>query len=90
MRTQHPSIVLVGENIRRLRESAGYSQDEFAAHIELDRSYYGHVERGNYNITLEVLFRIAVGLEVDPGELLPRVGRIGSLPPPSGTRGRRR
>lgn len=89
MRKQHPSIEMVGRQIRARREALGVSQDDFAASVNMDRAYYGHVERGLYNITLEVLFRIAVGLKCTPGELLPDLSALKNLPTTSRARGRR-
>jgi len=66
------------------------SQDDFAARVHLHRSYYGHVERGLYNITLEVLFRISVGLGCSPAELMPDPALLTHLPMTSRARGRRR
>ncbi|WP_411888378.1 helix-turn-helix domain-containing protein [Hydrocarboniphaga effusa] len=90
MRKQHPSIELVGRLIRSRREAMGVSQDDFAAMVNLDRAYYSHVERGRYNITLEVLFRIAVGLGCTPAELMPEASELTNLPATSRTRGRRK
>lgn len=89
MRTPHRSIVIVGQKIRALRESAGLSQEDFAGHIDVDRSYYSHIERGRYNITLEMLFRIAQGLGCEPADLLPTRRQIGELPAPPKAKGRR-
>lgn len=90
MRKQHPSIELVGRAIRARREALGFSQDDFAARVNLHRSYYGHVERGLYNITLEVLFRIAVGLGCAPADLMPDPSTLTNLPLTSRVRGRRK
>lgn len=89
MRKQHPSIEMVGRSIRVRREALGVSQDDFAAKVNVDRAYYSHVERGRYNITLEVLFRIAVGLGCCPGELLPDITELHGLPHTSRARGKR-
>ncbi|WP_028081457.1 helix-turn-helix domain-containing protein [Solimonas soli] len=89
MRTPHHSLALVGQQIRALREAAGLSQEDFAGRIDVDRSYYSHIERGRYNITLEMLFRIAQGLGCEPAELLPLRRQIGQLPPPPKSKGRR-
>ncbi len=61
---------VVGENIRQKRLAAGYSQEAFALHAKLDRSYMGRIERGETNITLEVLNTIAEKLECTPDKLL--------------------
>lgn len=89
MRKQHPSIEMVGRSIRTRREALGISQDDFAAKVNVDRAYYSHVERGRYNITLEVLFRIAAGLACPPAELMPELSALTDLPHTSRARGRR-
>lgn len=81
MPTPHPLAIAIGAAIRSRREAAGYAQDEFAAVIDLDRSYYSHIERGRYNITVGILAKIAVGLGVEPDELLPRLKELRRIPP---------
>ena len=90
MREQHPSIQAVGRLIRSRREALGVSQDDFAAKVNVDRAYYSHVERGRYNITLEVLFRISVGLGCPPAELMPDPAMLVDLPSTSRARGQRK
>jgi transcriptional regulator with XRE-family HTH domain len=41
----------LGEAIRASRNERGYSQEGFAAHAGMDRSYYGAIERGGFNFT---------------------------------------
>ena len=48
-----------GRRLRELRKSAGYSQEGFADHCELDRSYVGQVERGEKNVSLLNIERFA-------------------------------
>ena len=60
----------VGKNLRRLRNKLGASQDEFADMAGLHRTYIGAVERGERNITLSTLQRIATALKAEPEELL--------------------
>lgn len=69
-------LVAVGERVRRLRESRGYSQEDFAAKSGLDRAYYGGVERGERNVSARNLIRIASTLGVEVGELFPPVGDL--------------
>lgn len=73
--TTHPSQRALGLAIRTFREEAGYSQESFARHAGLDRSYYGAVERGVFNLTFESLIRIAGGLGVGLGELCTRADK---------------
>ena len=48
--------------IRRLREACGVSQEAFADHIQMHRTYYGAIERGARNMTLKSLEKVSAGL----------------------------
>jgi excisionase family DNA binding protein len=50
--------------IRSTRRERGHAQEAFAARVGLDRSYFGAVERGEFNITMDTLTTIADGLGV--------------------------
>lgn len=56
--------------VRALRREAGISQEDLANRSELDRSYVGQVERGERNISLDNIYRLAKALEVPPSSLL--------------------
>ncbi len=60
----------VGCNVRRLRESKGWSQEELAFETGLHRTYISGIERGVRNPTVVVLDRIAGKLGVEPDRLL--------------------
>ena len=60
----------LGRAVRRLRREAGYSQESFADKCKLHRTYMGSVERGETNISLDNLERIAKALNLSPGQLL--------------------
>jgi transcriptional regulator with XRE-family HTH domain len=62
----------LGKAIRAVRESKGYTQESFASGAELDRSYYGAIERGEFNITVDTIMTIAAGLEESAAELFNR------------------
>lgn len=53
-----------------MREDAGFSQEKFAQKIQIDRSYYGRIERGGQNISISTICTIAAGLGVSPAVLL--------------------
>lgn len=53
---------IVGQRIRELREKKGWSQEKLAEHADLDRTYIGRIERGEKNIGLENLVKIAAAL----------------------------
>ena len=79
----------VARIIRRLRSDRGWSQEEFAAHCGLHRTYIGAIERGEYNVTIGTLDKLAVALGIEPWELLKEdvVFRpTESTTPPSGSR----
>lgn len=67
--------VIVGRNLKRLREKQSLSQEEFAWEAGLHRTYISGVERGIRNPTVTVLKKIADALEVEPGELFQPVKR---------------
>lgn len=62
----------LGGAIRAVRNERSFSQEAFAAHAGLDRSYYGAVERGEFNPTVDTVVKIAVGLEVTVAALFER------------------
>jgi len=60
----------VGFNIRRIREEQGFSQERLAALADLHRAYIGQIERGEKNIGLKNLEKIAKALNVNIKDLL--------------------
>ena len=62
--------ISLGNVIRAKREALGYSQDSFADVIGMHRAYYSSIERGERNLTLSTLYRVAEGLGLRPGKLL--------------------
>lgn len=60
----------IGQVIRQTREAREFSQDGFALHAGVDRSYYGKLERGQRQPTVGLLLRIARALDVPGATLL--------------------
>ena len=60
----------VGLNIRRCREKKGWSQEQLAFEADLHRAYIGHIERGEKNIGLINLEKIAKALNVVIAKLI--------------------
>lgn len=60
----------VGKNLRRVRRQLGYSQESFGDHIGWHRTFVGAVERGERNLTLKTVARLADQLGVHPLDLL--------------------
>jgi transcriptional regulator with XRE-family HTH domain len=71
----------VGANLRRRREAEGLSQEAFAGVLGFHRTYMGGLERGERNLTLKSLERIAERLNVDPLALLDSGSRSTSSRP---------
>jgi len=65
--------IAAGRAIRAHREHAGYSQESFADHVGMHRAYYSAIERGEKNVTLVTLNRVAKGLRLTLSELLENV-----------------
>lgn len=69
-RNDTTTLEKVGANIRRIRQANNMSQEALALKAEVDRSYLGGVERGERNISVLNLKKIADALEVQTGKLL--------------------
>ena len=59
---------LIGVRAKELREATGLSQVDFAAKIEMSRSYYAEIETGKRNAAARNLLKIANGLDVTLAE----------------------
>jgi transcriptional regulator with XRE-family HTH domain len=64
----------LGGAIREVRKKQGYTQESFALRAGMDRSYYGAVERGEFNVTVDTIMAIVTGLDVSAAELFKRAG----------------
>jgi transcriptional regulator with XRE-family HTH domain len=60
----------LGLNLKKLREEQGFSQESFADHCGLHRTYISGIERGVRNPTVVILDKIAKALKVPVGLLL--------------------
>ena len=60
----------VGERLRRLRTRRGWSQEELGFESGLHRNYIGGIERGERNVGVENIARLATALGVRPRDLL--------------------
>ncbi|WP_059041413.1 helix-turn-helix domain-containing protein [Paenibacillus rubinfantis] len=60
---------IVGKRIREYRKQKDWTQEQLAEAASLHYSYIGGVERGDRNISLETLEKIATALDIPAGEL---------------------
>ena len=60
----------VGQSLQAYRKARGLSQEAFADVLGVHRTYMGGIERGERNLTLRSLERIAGRIQRDPLELL--------------------
>lgn len=68
-------IRALGEVIRDKRSKLGYSQESFAAEVGLHRTYIGQVERGEKNLTIKNLVRIAEKLGIKLFKIISEVDK---------------
>lgn len=59
-----------GDKVRHYRNLLGLSQEKFAEKANVHRTYIGTVERGETNITLVNVYKLAEALEVSVSKLL--------------------
>jgi transcriptional regulator with XRE-family HTH domain len=64
-----PVLVALGITIREIRVKKGFSQESVALASGLDRSYFGGIERGEHNVAVANLEKIASALDVSIRDL---------------------
>lgn len=67
-------LVALGRAVRARRKEIKLSQEALAHLAEVDRSHMGKIERGERNVTLLNILKIAQALETRPSELLKIAG----------------
>ena len=69
---RHDPLKRFGERVRSMRERLRLSQEALAAKAGIHRTYMGGVERGERNISLKNIIRLATALGVSPSEMFDR------------------
>jgi transcriptional regulator with XRE-family HTH domain len=67
---KNPSFETFGRRVRERRLAAGLSQEALGDRSGIHRTYVGGVERGERNLALANILRLAAALAVDPGDLV--------------------
>jgi len=68
-----PLRIAFGNIVRNKRESLLMSQEKLAELSDLNANYVGCIERGERNISIETIYKIAKALKTHPRNLLPNV-----------------
>jgi transcriptional regulator with XRE-family HTH domain len=61
---------VLARNVRTFRHALGLSQEELAELAGLHRTYIGSIERGERNVSVDNIERLAKALDVTPQRLL--------------------
>ena len=73
MKTTRKKLSGVGKTIKEFRLQATLSQDELADRMDLSTPYISMLEGGKRYPSIEMLIRIAIALEVNPGAILDKI-----------------
>ena len=72
---QRGLLLAFGVAVRRLRRERGWSQEECADRAGVHRTYMGAIERGEQNLSLVSIARVAAGLGISLSALMAEVER---------------
>ncbi len=70
LKPKHKTLVAFGEKVRNMRIDKGLSQEQLSFDADLHRTYIGMIERGEKNITLLNIEKLAKALNVSIAQLL--------------------
>lgn len=66
--------VALGKVLRAKREALDVTQEQFAEKVDLSKNYVGNIERGEYEIAISTLQKIATALKTKASELVREAG----------------
>ncbi|HEY8269721.1 MAG TPA: helix-turn-helix transcriptional regulator [Pseudobdellovibrionaceae bacterium] len=69
-------VKALGQAVRNLRKAKGYSQESFADAVGLHRTYMGAIERGEQNLTVKNIVKVADTLGLKPSKLLAEAEKL--------------
>ena len=58
-----------GQKVKLLRIEKGWSQEKLALNADLDRTYIPGIEKGERNVSITVIEKIAIALKVEIKDL---------------------
>ena len=68
-------VELVGRKIRRLRKERKLTQNELAARIGIQQSDLSRMEKGEYRVSLDTLFKILAEFDISIGEFFDEMAK---------------
>jgi transcriptional regulator with XRE-family HTH domain len=66
-RKHHPALKKVGARVRAIRHQRKFSQEVLAHRAHLERAFVSGLERGEFNVSVDALGRIADALDTEIG-----------------------
>ncbi len=72
--------IAFGSIVRKKRESLGISQEKLAELSELNANYMGCIERGERNVGIDTIYKIAKGLQTNAKNLMPDIMTLEEKP----------
>ena len=69
MRIEKKAAKTFGRRLRQLRQERGWSQEELSTRADISKNYIGEIERGENNISIHYIARLAAALSVTLGEM---------------------
>jgi transcriptional regulator with XRE-family HTH domain len=63
-------LIALGQRVRELRTKLGFSQEAFADHCGVHRTFIGTIERGETNLSFQNLAKMAQGLGITVAKLV--------------------
>lgn len=69
MRIEKRAVKRFGRRLKALRLERGWSQEELATESDISKNYIGEIERGENNVSIHYIARLAEALGVSLGEL---------------------
>ena len=69
-----PVALAIGKVVRARREAMNVSQEQFAEKVSLSKNYVGNIERGEYEVAISALNRIAAALKTKASAIICEAG----------------
>ncbi len=69
MRIEKKAAKSFGRRLRQLRQERGWSQEELSTRADISKNYIGEIERGENNVSIHYIARLAAALSVTMEEI---------------------